>query len=164
MAHRLSMAWHSLQCSHPLPWAIVVVALPWHNSIAPTDYRCAMNLIWAEMRAWGTVQCQLTSGQISLWILIHSYCLFTISFDINTLLVNIQMECIEFQLQNWSCLCQTFIRLFWPERNIHHFTIMLYLCSQFWQYTDLWTTILKNEEHTRIKVHQKTLIKTLRAH
>jgi len=38
LAHRLYVSWHSSQCDHPLPSAIVSVALP--HQIAPPNLMC----------------------------------------------------------------------------------------------------------------------------
>lgn len=75
-AGRLHAAWHSLHCSHPLPYAIMMVTLPLPCHVAqpslsaPTKHQCIINPIRSETRSLGAEWCQLKWWQIRLPILI----------------------------------------------------------------------------------------------
>ena len=78
------------------------------------------------------------------------------SVDINTLLVNFQMESIELQSKIWSCL---FTR---SERNILCLTVMSYSCHHFLAVPTFVSNCFQGWNIGRVKIHQKSLMNTWR--
>ena len=87
--------------------------------------------------------------------------------NINTLPVRVQTECTELQSDMQlkiliMCLYQSSVIPLLPERNTPCFTLLI-LVTTFWQYAHLWTTVFRDEVK-RVKLHQKSLMSTLRTH
>jgi len=87
---------------------------------------------------------------------LHWFFVTPLSIDINTLLVNFQMECIELQSKIWSCV---FTR---PERNILCLTVMSYSCHHFLAVPTFVSNCFQGWNIGRVKIHQKSLMNTWR--